>query len=97
MTPFQNGIDFTEHGSLFWGCLEVSLANTLSNFHNYIFILLTCALDPGHDKLTEGQQKQDDGGGDKVHCDVVPGKIDPRRLLHLIKTILILQEVPKPV
>merc|ERR1712066_723491 len=45
----------------------------------------------------EAQQKQDDGGGDKVHCDIVPGKVDPRRLLHLIKTILILQEVPKPV
>ena len=71
--------------------------NSSSNLYNFIFILQTCALDTGHDKLTEGQQQEDDGGGDEVHCDVVPGKVDPRRLLHLVKTILILQEIPKPV
>ena len=73
------------------------LKTQISQQKNYIFILLTCVLGPEHDKLTEGQQQQNDGGGDKVHCDVVSSKIDPRRLLHLIKTILILQEVPKPV
>ena len=48
-------------------------------------------------KLTEGQQQQDDGGGDEVHRDVVPREVQPRRLLHLVKPLLVLEEVPKPV
>ena len=49
------------------------------------------------DKLTEGQKQEDDGGGDEVDGDVVPGEVDPRRLLHLVQPLLILEEVPKPV
>ena len=49
------------------------------------------------DKLTEGQKQEDDGGRDEVHGDVVPGEVDPRRLLHLVQPFLILEEVPKPV
>ena len=49
------------------------------------------------EQLTEGQKQEDDGGGDEVHRDVVPGEVDPRRLLHLVQPLLILEEVPKPV
>ena len=49
------------------------------------------------DKLTEGQKQQDDGGGDKIDGDVVPGEVDPCGLLHFVQPILILEEVPKPV
>ena len=48
-------------------------------------------------KLTEGQKQEDDGGRDEVDGDVVPGEIDPRRLLHLVQPLLILEEIPKPV